>query len=85
MKKQATRELLLITKATVQWQSDFDKKVDELMDLMNKVDTEQRVQHSIEVLDVYHHALPEGPGHARNKRRTGTTQQRPFEFQAFRN
>lgn len=86
MKKHATRELLLITKATTQWHSDFDKNVDELMELMSKVDTEKHVTQSAEVLDVYHHALPENPGpSARNKRRTTTAQQRPFEFLTFRN
>ena len=87
MKKSDTRELLLITKATTHWQGDFDKHVDDLMDLVNKVDNTANVQQSIEVLDVYQHAMPEGTNSSnhRNKRRSGTPQHRPFEFMAFRN
>ena len=85
MKKSDTRELLLITKATTHWQGEFDKNVDELMDLVNRVDNTGHVQQSIEVLDVYQHALPDGPGNTqRSKRRVGK-EHRPFEFIAFRN
>ena len=86
MKKSDTRELLLITKATTHWQGEFDKNVDELMELVNKIDNTRNVQQSIEVLDVYQHALPEGSGNPnRSKRRSVNAQHRPFEFLAFRN
>ena len=86
MKKSDTRELLLITKATTHWQGEFDKHVDELMELVNRVDNAHHVNQSIEVLDVYQHALPEAAnnGH-RAKRRNTNAQHRPFEFLAFRN
>lgn len=85
MKKNDTRELLLITKAAAHWEGDFDKRVDELMDLVNKVDTIDSVVQCVEVLDVYHNTMPEPTRSRSRKRRPNFTQHKPFEFLAFRN
>lgn len=46
--KQQTRELLVTTKVAQNWQDDFEQKIDELMSIVSKVDTEQEVLRSSE-------------------------------------
>lgn len=85
--KQKSRELLVTTRVAQAWQGAFDQKVDELMTLVSKVDTEEVVQQSIELLDVYRHdtvnATRRKPG-KRSKARDGADA-RPFEFVVGRN
>ena len=47
--KQQVRELLVTTKVAEQWTENFDSKVEELMSLVNKVDTEKQIQRSCEI------------------------------------
>ena len=86
MKKSDTRELLLITKAAEHWEGDFNKNVDDLMDLVNRVDTAEAVLQCVEVLDVYQNTSPDNLGKSKHKkRRPNLGHQKPFEFLAFRN
>ncbi|MBA3828212.1 MAG: hypothetical protein H0X33_04685 [Taibaiella sp.] len=81
--KQQTRELLVTTKVAQQWQGDFDQKVEELMAIVSKVDSETNVYNTIEVLDVYRNtANPDTQGG--NKKRV-LANGKPFEFCVFRN
>jgi hypothetical protein len=81
--KQQTRELLVTTKVAQHWQDDFEQKIDELMSIVSKVDTEQQVLHSSEMLDVYHNTTRHAPKKGRKKKQA--TGDRPFEFLVFRN
>jgi hypothetical protein len=86
MKKNDTRELLLITKAAANWDADFDKRVDELMELVNKLDTLDCVSQCVEVMDVYHNNSLQEPARSRSrKRKPNFSKQKPFEFLAFSN
>jgi predicted nucleic acid-binding Zn ribbon protein len=82
MKQQKTRELLVTTKVAQHWQQeDFEQRVDELMNLVSKVDTEQKVQSSSEMLDVYQNTTHK----PKARRKKASTSDRPFEFMVFRN
>ena len=81
--KQQTRELLVTTKVAQHWQDDFEQKIDELMSIVSKVDTEQQVMHSSEMLDVYHNTTRHSQKKGRKKKQV--LQDRPFEFLVFRN
>ncbi|MBS1585020.1 MAG: hypothetical protein JSS82_05685 [Bacteroidetes bacterium] len=81
--KQQTRELLVTTKVAQNWQDDFDQKIDELMSIVSKVDTEQQVMRSSEMLDVYHNATRHRQKGGRKKKQV--ISDRPFEFLVFRN
>jgi len=85
--KSSTRELLLITKATEQWHDNFDQKVDEIMSMVAKIDTEDTMQKCAEVLDVYHSTLsqPATPTSRRQQRKKMVQTSKPFEFLVFRN
>lgn len=81
--KQQTRELLVTTKVAQNWQEDFDQKIDELMSIVSKVDTEQQVLRSSETLDVYHNTTRHRQKGGRKKKQV--ISDRPFEFLVFRN
>jgi len=80
MKQQKTRELLVTTKVAQNWQEDFDQKVDELISLVSKADTEANVHQAAEMLDVYHHTQK-----SKTRKKKTTPTDRPFEFLVFRN
>jgi len=79
--KQQTRELLIISKVAGNWRDDFDQKVDELMALVTRVDTEKGVHNATEVMDVYRKKKVK----SRAKRKKAVDMDRPFEFVVFRN
>ena len=81
--KQQVRELLVTTKVAQNWADDFNEKVEELMLLVNKVDTDKQVLGAGELLDVYHKSKQK-PVKAR-KRKLSDLNERPFEFLVFRN
>lgn len=81
--KQQVRELLLITKVAGTWHNEFDQKVEELMDIVTKVDTEKRVQNAAEILDVYRKKKIRSK--TRRKKPAEQFEERPFEFTVFRN
>ncbi len=81
--KQKVRELLLTTKVAQGWRDNFEEKVDELINLVTKVDTDVNVDQATEVLDVY--KTPKKTGINRKRRKTATAEERPFEFTVFRN
>lgn len=85
--KQKSRELLVTTKVAQAWQGAFDQRVDELMVLVSQVDTEDAVQRSTELLDVYHHdTTPAARRKAGKRAKSGLSgEQRPFEFLVGRN
>ena len=51
--KQQVRELLVTAKVAQNWHGHFNEKVEELMVLVNKVDTDKHVLETGELLDVY--------------------------------
>ena len=79
--KQTSRELLVTTKAARHWQDDFDQRVEELMAVVNKVDTEEQVEHASELMNVYHTKSKA----KKQKRKKADSADRPFEFLVFRN
>ncbi len=79
--KQTTRELLVTTKVAQQWQDDFEQKVDELIGVVSKIDTNEQVQHASEVLDVYRKKSTSKKG----RKKKAYQSDRPFEFLVFRN
>ncbi|MFI5196198.1 MAG: hypothetical protein ACHQD8_03845 [Chitinophagales bacterium] len=81
--KQQVRELLVTAKVAQNWCGHFDQKVEELMAIVNKVDTDKRVLEAGELLDVYH-KTKQKPAKARKKKQ-GDCCERPFEFLVFRN
>jgi hypothetical protein len=80
--KQQVRELLVTGKVAQNWEGQFDQKVEELMVLVNKMDTEKRVLDASEVLDVYH-KMKQKPVKSRKKKQPDND--KPFEFLVFRN
>lgn len=80
--KQKTRELLVTTKAAQHWHGDFEQKVEELMDMVSRVDNDLQIQHASEMLDVYRNSQkPTKP----SRKRKMVQNDRPFEFLVFRN
>ncbi len=51
---QQVRELLLTARAAENWNEQFNEKVEELMSLVSKIDTEQQISNAGEIMDVYH-------------------------------
>lgn len=80
--KQKTRELLVTTKAAQHWHEDFEQKVEELMDMVSRVDNDSQIRHASETLDVYHNTTQ--PTKAGKKKKM-VQNERPFEFLVFRN
>lgn len=79
--KQTSRELLVTTKVARHWQGDFDQRVEELMAVVNKVDTDEQVEHASELMDVYRSKSKA----KKQKRKKADPADRPFEFLVFRN
>lgn len=82
--KYQSRELLVTTKVAQAWHDSFDQKVDELMDIVGRIDTAEQVQRSVELLNVYHDTTTKNPRKLKRKLRQ-TEKERPFEFILFRN
>jgi hypothetical protein len=80
--KPQVRELLVTAKVAQNWQSLFNEKVEELMVLVNKVDTDKQVLESGELLDVYHKTKLKPK--ARKKKHADCCD-KPFEFLVFCN
>jgi hypothetical protein len=80
--KQQARELLVTTKVAQHWQEDFDQRVEELMLIVSKVDTQKQVNVASEMLNVYHNTS-DNPQLSEGKKKQVTD--RPFEFLVFRN
>lgn len=81
MKQQKTRELLVTTKAARKWDNNFEQKVDELITIVSKLDTESSVRTATETMDVYQHNTSK----PKARRRKLPAQERPFAFLVFRN
>lgn len=81
--KQQVRELLVTAKVAQNWQGHFDQKVEELMVIVNKVDTDRQVHEATELLDVYHKTRQK-PAKSRKKKMSDCCE-KPFEFLVFRN
>jgi len=82
--KQQVRELLVTAKVAKNWNSRFNEKVEELMLLVNKVDTDKQVHEAGELLDVYHKTRQK-PARIRKKKLSDSCCDRPFEFFVFCN
>lgn len=80
--KQQVRELLVTTKTAQNWKGQFEKNVDDLMEIVNKIDTEKNILEAGETLDVYHKTRQKPK--ARKKKLTDSSD-KPFEFFVFRN
>ncbi|MES2704321.1 MAG: hypothetical protein V4649_16890 [Bacteroidota bacterium] len=80
--KQKVRELLVTAKVAEDWQGTFEQKVDELMELVNRTDTEKNIHRTVELLDVYHKSMQKP---ARIKKKKLADSDKPFEFLVFRN
>ena len=81
--KQQVRELLVTAKVAQEWSGNFNERVEELMLLVNKIDTDKQVLDAGELLDVYH-KTKQKPGKNRKKKLTDPGD-KPFEFLVFRN
>jgi len=80
--KQQVRELLVTAKVAQNWQGNFDKNVDDLIEIVNTVDTEKNVLEAGELLDVYHNTKEKS---GKVRRRKMNDRDKPFEFLVFRN
>jgi hypothetical protein len=80
--KQQIRELLVTAKVAQHWEGHFEERVDELMTLVSKVDTDKNIRHAGELLDVYK-KLRHKPLKAKRKKMADS--EKPFEFLVFRN
>ena len=81
MKQHKTRELLVTTKVAQHWNDEFEERVDELINIVSKVDTDSKMQQATETLDVYHNNTQKSVG----RRKKPLQSERPFEFLVFRN
>ncbi len=81
--KQQVRELLVTAKVAQDWAGHFNEKVEELMGLVNKVDTDKQILDAAELLDVYH-KTKQKPVKGR-KKKLADPAEKPFEFLVFRN
>ena len=81
--KQQVRELLVTAKVAQNWHGLFNEKVEELMVLVNKVDTDKHVLETGELLDVYK-KVKQKPIRNR-KRKLNDCCEKPFEFLVFCN
>ncbi len=81
--KQQVRELLVTAKVAQNWNTEFNERVEELMLLVNKVDTDKQIFEAGELLDVYH-KTKQTPAKLR-KRKLSDISDKPFEFLVFRN
>jgi hypothetical protein len=81
--KQQVRELLVTAKVAQNWQDHFNEKVEELMSLVNKVDTDKQVLRTGELLDVYKKTKQKAP--RARKKKISDYSDKPFEFLVFCN
>ena len=81
--KQQVRELLVTAKVAQHWSDNFDERVEELMAIVNKVDTDKQVMGAGELLDVYQ-KTKQTPAKIRRKKQQECCD-KPFEFLVFRN
>jgi hypothetical protein len=81
--KQQVREILVTAKVAQSWNNHFNERVEELMALVNKVDTDKQVLDTGELLDVYHKSKQK-PAKT-HKKKLGDCCEKPFEFLVFRN
>ena len=81
--KQQVRELLVTAKVAQNWEGQFDQRVDELMEIVNKVDTDTQILHASELLDVYRKPKPKLT--RGKKKKLSDCAEKPFEFLVFRN
>lgn len=81
--KPQVRELLVTAKVAQNWQGHFNEKVEELMEIVNKVDNDKQVLQAGELLDVYH-KTKQKPAKTRKKKQSDCCE-KPFEFLVFRN
>lgn len=82
MKQQKTRELLVTTKVAQNWNDEFEQRVEELMNMVSRIDTEQQVLNVSEIMDVYHNTKHKP---SKQRRKKIVQSDRPFEFLVFRN
>jgi hypothetical protein len=81
--KPQVRELLVTAKVAQNWHDHFNEKVEELMVLVNKIDTDKQILDSGELLDVYH-KTKQTPAKLKKKKQSDCCE-KPFEFLVFRN
>lgn len=81
--KEQVRELLVTANVAKHWNSQFNEKVEELMDLVNKIDTDKHVLDTGELLDVYQKTKQKPDKH--KKKRLSDYADKPFEFLVFCN
>lgn len=80
--KPQVRELLVTAKVAQNWHDHFNEKVEELMVLVNKVDTDKQVLEAGELLDVYHKTRQKPK---LRKKKNADCCDKPFEFLVFCN
>ena len=80
--KQTTRELLVTTKVAEKWQDDFEQRVEELITVISKIDTDESVVLASETMDVYR---AKNKNAKKSRKRKADMESRPFEFLVFRN
>lgn len=81
--KQQVRELLVTAKTAQNWQGDFEKNVDCLMEIVSKIDNEKNIIEAGELLDVYRKTKQKGS--KSRKKKISDSSEKPFEFFVFRN
>jgi len=81
--KQQVRELLVTAKAAQNWEGQFDKNIDDLMEIVSKVDTDKNILQAGELLDVYRKTKEKTSKNT--KRKHTDNADKPFEFFVFRN
>jgi hypothetical protein len=80
---QPIREVLITSKVAKVWKDSFDKKVTELMLIVNKIDTRKQIQGASELLDIYHKST-ETPAKPHSSKKIFDAE-KPFQFFVFRN
>ncbi len=81
--KSQVRELLVTAKFAQSWHGQFNEKVEELMGIVNKIDTDKQILGAGELLDVYN-KKKQKPAKLR-KKKTSDCCDKPFEFMIFCN
>ncbi len=79
---QKSRELLLIRKFQDEWQSDFERQVDELMLLVEQADKASNLLPTVEVADLYQNKMKRKP---QKLRQVSSDQTKPFVFNLYKN
>lgn len=80
---QPVREVLITSKIAKIWKDSFDKKVTELMLIVNKIDTKKQIQEAGELLDIYNKSKLSLFKFQKNKK--AYAEEKPFQFLVFRN